>query len=88
MSNWIKYYINWKKRIGRLYLSFQWRRKDSFMGRFGGGWNWELGFQIGEGTIIFNLLFCNLEITWKRKKTNENSISLTKETNNNRSNRV
>lgn len=27
------------------------------MGRFGGGWNYNLGFQIGSKTILLNLLF-------------------------------
>ncbi len=32
------------------------RKKSDWMGRFGGGWNWSLGFQAGGSTVILNLL--------------------------------
>lgn len=42
------------------------RSKDSPMGRFGGGWNWELGVQVGEGDFILNLLVLSIRITvWR-----------------------
>lgn len=34
-------------------------------GRFGGGWQWKLGFQAGGKTVIFNLLVGKLKITRK-----------------------
>lgn len=39
------------------------------MGRFGGGWQWKLGFQAGNlsrrrGTIIVSLLVCSVRIEW------------------------
>lgn len=37
------------------------------MGRFGGGWNWNLGFQAGGRCIIFNLLWGSIRITWGKK---------------------
>jgi hypothetical protein len=36
------------------------RSRHSFMGRFGGGWNWKLGFQAGGGTLIISLLVMDL----------------------------
>ncbi len=37
-------------------------------GRFGGGWNWNLGFMISSfsrrGTLIINLLFGHIRFDW------------------------
>jgi len=54
--------------LGRLRVVFEWRRGE-FWGRFGGGWNWKFGFQIGGTCLILNLLFCSLrfEIMEQRK---------------------
>ena len=53
-----------KKEINicRLRIVFDFVSKDCFMGRFGGGWNWKVGFQIGGRTIILNLLTFSLRI--------------------------
>lgn len=40
--------IKKETKIGRLRIVFDFVSKDCFMGRFGGGWNWEIGLQIGE----------------------------------------
>jgi hypothetical protein len=48
--------------LGRLRLVFDFVSKGCFMGRFGGGWNWEVGFQAGGKTIILNLLIFTLRI--------------------------
>lgn len=43
------------------------RNKNSpGFGRFGGGWNWCLGFNAGGSTIIFNLLFGIVRISWEK----------------------
>jgi hypothetical protein len=42
------------------------RSKNCLWGRFGGGWNWEFGIQIGGETICFNLLIAQLQITWRK----------------------
>ena len=42
--------------IGKLRISFKWRSKKNLWGRFGGGWNWKLGMQIGSATVILDLL--------------------------------
>lgn len=46
--------------IGRLRVTFHWQSKKSFWGRFGGGWNWILGFEASGSTLILNLLVCSL----------------------------
>jgi len=38
------------------------RSKNSIMGRFGGGWNWKLGLQAGERTLIISLLVLDVRI--------------------------
>lgn len=45
--------INRERRIGRVIVSFHWRAKDNLWGRFGGGWNWRLGFQASRSSIVF-----------------------------------
>lgn len=54
--------------IGKLYMQFLWRSKKHFWGRFGGGWNWKLGFQIGGSTVIVNLLTFSLRFWWKKNE--------------------
>lgn len=48
--------------------SFSWRSGKNLWGRFGGGWNWALGIQIGRTTVHLNLLICEVSI-WRRKKS-------------------
>lgn len=42
-------------------------RHWGFMGRFGGGWKYSLGFKYGGRTIIFDLLFGSIRIDFSRK---------------------
>lgn len=49
--------------IGRVRVRFNWRSASNLWGRFGGGWNWKFGFQIGGRTVIFNLLVCSVTIS-------------------------
>ena len=53
----------WTRKIGRLEISYCRRSKNELWGRFGGGWNWELGFVAGGRTTIFNLLVATLRIS-------------------------
>lgn len=46
----------------RLKGNFTIRSKSNSWGRFGGGWNWKLGFQAGGSTIIISLLIAELRI--------------------------
>ncbi len=59
-----------KMHIGALSIVFRFRSKKNFMGRFGGGWNWKLGFQAGGKTIIFSLLICSLIFNFEGKNDN------------------
>lgn len=59
--------IRKKFTIGRLEIEFLWRSKKNLMGRFGGGWNWALGFKgLGKTTII-HLLICSLRFHFRKK---------------------
>lgn len=49
---------NWQ--ICGIAIQYQWRSKNNLWGRFGGGWNWKLGFQAGGSTLIVDLLVCSL----------------------------
>tara|TARA_R110000796_G_scaffold160859_3_gene277623 strand:+ start:797 stop:943 length:147 start_codon:yes stop_codon:yes gene_type:complete len=39
----------------------------TLFGRFGGGWNWCVGFQLGKGTLLLNLLIRQVRIDWYKK---------------------
>ena len=48
--------------------NFKWERRiGEPMGRFGGGWEWKLGVQVGGSTVILNLLVGTLRIDRKRR---------------------
>ena len=50
-------------QIGRVSIRAHMRRNDGFMGRFGGGWNWKLGIQVGSTTAIVSLLVMELRFS-------------------------
>lgn len=52
--------------IGRLTIGFSFRSSHTPTGRFGGGWNLNLGVQIGGLCIIFSLLVCEIRVSWTR----------------------
>jgi len=51
-------------RLGKLNVSFQWRSPKRFWGRFGGGWQWALGFEVAKRTLNLNCLVFNVMI-WR-----------------------
>lgn len=63
----------WQKRTGMAMLSdpktekagtrYGWKGTPG-MGRFGGGWNWCLGFRLGGKTIYIELLIGAIRISW------------------------
>jgi len=55
-------------RIGRFEVRYNWRSKKNLWGRFGGGWNWQLGIQIARTCIILNCLIFMLRFYWRRPK--------------------
>ena len=54
--------VYWKRQWWRVEVGFSWKSSDSIFGRFGGGWNWKLGFQAGGGTVIISLLIFSLSL--------------------------
>lgn len=54
--------------LRRLEVAFTARSSAGHMGRFGGGWNWKLGVQIGGTTALFSLLIAELSITIHKSK--------------------
>lgn len=63
-----EYVVNRKLEVGRWLLRVQWRSRDNAWGRFGGGWNWALGFRIGGSTLLIDLIL--LSIILRRRKRN------------------
>lgn len=53
--------------ISRLKISFSFKSRRAFMGRFGGGWNWKVGVQGSGNQWIFSLLTCTVSFYWKSK---------------------
>ena len=47
-------------------LTYQHRDKTAPMGRFGGGWQWQVGVQVGGKTAIVNLLVASVRIDWSQ----------------------
>ena len=47
-------------QLGRLKIKYELRSSDPPWGRFGGGWNWAAGFQVGSKTVILNCLIFTL----------------------------
>lgn len=67
----------WQRREGTAMLGdrkteaagtlYGWRGTPG-MGRFGGGWNWCVGFRAGGSSIILELLIGMITISWYRAK--------------------
>lgn len=71
--------LNTKRfKMGPIIITIHWGDKRSAWGRFGGGWNWKMGFQIGGTSCILNLLVLSIRLSiyeWSmRRKSNENKI--------------
>jgi len=59
----------WHARIahvGPLRVKYERRTRAAMMGRFGGGWNWEVGVQASRRTVIVNLLVASVRFDWRR----------------------
>lgn len=52
---------------GRFRLVFEMRDPSGLMGRFGGGWNWALGFHASGSTVLLYLLVATLRLEWNHK---------------------
>lgn len=63
--------IEYKKKfkIGKLEVSACYRPKHkNLLGRFGGGFNWNLGFEIGSRCMIVYLLICYIRFDLNESK--------------------
>jgi hypothetical protein len=66
---WASKTINKKKfKIGKYKFAYERRDKSGVMGRFGGGWQYKLGIDIGGSTVILNLLVATLRIDHEKDK--------------------
>ena len=54
-------------RICNLNISFHARSSKNLWGRFGGGWQWALGFEASKSTLLLNCLVFTIMI-WREKK--------------------
>ncbi|MGW8593202.1 hypothetical protein ACWGLC_16045 [Dietzia sp. NPDC055877] len=65
-SRWLSGQILYNRRHewewGRYAFKYEHRSTDNAMGRFGGGWDWELGFQASRNELIVNMLVASLRI--------------------------
>lgn len=51
----------WK--FNRWKIQYSCRLKSNLWGRFGGGWNWKLGFMAGGSTLVISLLVAEITIS-------------------------
>jgi hypothetical protein len=49
-------------RLGGWTVRYRRQAADGAMGRFGGGWNWALGFRLGGSTLLLDLLVVSVTI--------------------------
>ena len=57
--------IKKKWRVLGFNITYNWQSSKNLWGRFGGGWNWELGFQASRSTLILNVLVFSIRIDRK-----------------------
>lgn len=55
-------------QLGRTQITFEWRSRCNLWGRFGGGWNWNLGLQASRSTTIISLLIFSLRFDRIKKE--------------------
>ena len=55
-------------QIGKVQIRYEHRSPKCEWGRFGGRWDWKLGFQYSSGTLIVNLLTFSIRIDKIREK--------------------
>ena len=62
MKEWDKAAI-----IGKIKINSKHSNPNNLFGRFGGGWNWMLGFRVGGSTVILHFLVFDIRITKVRE---------------------
>lgn len=66
-KTWPKKRVKRNWQIGRLEIFYNRGSKDNLWGRFGGGWQWKAGFQLGGRTLIIMLLIAELGFSLRPK---------------------
>jgi hypothetical protein len=51
-----------RRNVWKYAIKIEHRSRTTWMGRFGGGWQWSLGIQVGSNTTIINLLVISIRI--------------------------
>ena len=67
-ANPVLTHIDKKIEIGRLEIKILWRSSKNLWGRFGGGWNWIVGIEVGGSTVILNLLILSIRFSVRAKQ--------------------
>jgi len=62
----LKYIFNKSLETRKFRIKISMRSSKSRMGRFGGGWNWKVGFMAGGKTVIISLLVMDVRIEKRR----------------------
>jgi len=55
-------------QIGKFKIKAEYLARNPVFGRFGGGWNWNLGVQVGGSTVIINLLIFRVRVEYIKYK--------------------
>lgn len=55
-----------KVKVGKIGFSFEWRSSKCMWGRFGGGWQWALGFEASKRSLLLNCLIFSVMI-WRER---------------------
>lgn len=72
----MQYHVKRQTQVGPLSIALNWRKANVVFGRFGGGWNWAGGFELGSHTLILNCLVFMLRFDWKGGKLSTHCASL------------
>lgn len=67
----MQYHIKKDIQVGPLVISLRWRKRSNLTGRFGGGWNWAMGFEAGGTTLILSCLVFMLRFDWQGGKLSD-----------------
>lgn len=59
-------------QFGRWKIRAEMRSKNGWMGRFGGGWNYKLGIDVGGRTVLINLFIMTIAVSRLEKEDVKN----------------
>jgi hypothetical protein len=61
--------VSWEYRRSGWRVAWVNRGPNAYMGRFGGGWKWCLGVEVGSTTVLLNLIWGYLRIDRRNRVT-------------------